>query len=1726
MNSRKSGNLEEELLFREAAEFVSAGAAYGWDEEGQEWRTLYGLFKVAACGPCATKKPPTDCGGLEGWKWETWMQASALHQSAATASEHFLFLLAALRPEWQEEKKRIDLTRGGRLSPSSPSDASSGKTSRAPSLAATRQAREPSRASPESREAQGAQARSENSFKEKDRQAATQSDHGLLSQSGEKSAGNADALHSPERPHENGRRGIAFESTSSTLSCTRGSALDASSSPSPLRVSPSPALSASASQESQEALAFSRQSAEPPSNASRRSDLPRTGGALETREGEVSQQETRLRLVATPVESKDNRDSKQGPASPTQAASNQDTLLRYPLPEDRLVSTRSRQESPSPNFRSQFPSFSNGSSSVGAAVAAQPSALRASARGGEASDGSDISVSSPDGLDCGEEGAVQKIGSMERTPSQQYYNSPLGQSTPRRRHRLAEPREGDSPSFLHARKGRDTVLEGETRAAAVASRENAEETVPQRVRQRARLPPRAASLGHPRLSASASFAAPVVSPETLQRVASRGDREMGKERGGEREREMERERGGEREREMERERGGEREREMERERGGEREREMERERGGEREREMERERGGEREAVPKDLRARFAALPMLPAASPRTSRLAVRRSGAVWKHSAGSLYHQWMQRWLVLDGFILKCYSDCNSVKPKTSVSLQHAIVEGLFAPDDNADLSGMAIWSFTVRWQTPTGAESWTAYPDAAFAPASASINDLRSASWTSLPGAEKEIPPNPDEKEWNFMHLGLTSEDQALNWLDAIRAAISACRLRPPALQLPTLRLPPPQIFLPLSRLISHALPLSYIARPSRSPASSLVSSRVSRHQSQPSAIGAEKTSPPSSSPPPPSASSSSSSSSASPRPSAVLTAACPLPASPVSASSGVSSAARGRSEAHSRQCLKLPRCLRPLALRLYQQAASLHFHSAGLPGNSKWTPVHMIGGRAVCVNSSNSRQWLSYTILDVPLEVVLQLLADPNLLAAAATSPRPSRGRNSWLLLDVFDSGKKSSSFSPNSLSSSLSSLSPLSPLSSSWRASSVSRAVEFSKPSGLSGGLERLGEDAKGECEADFIQLESPLLPLEASHPPNAVLRAENGAGAQSLMSRALFELLFPLVVGFLLAFLFLPRSPLAFFAAFLLLFVAAMRFLPFTRTARVRLLRSGWTEASREFGELSAAYIVARSCSAFSPRDGDSKKSRRSTSLAHRPLASPCPQTSESWMSQTLSLLGAARPVLSRLSEKSGFSRKIREVLHRASLGLSARPLDVDVEFMGWELRRNARNPWGSTSVTCFVHFSPQQTDPLAAACLPPPRKKKPQPPSSSSSSASSSSSTSSSSSSSLSLWSLSVASLAHQAVASPGSVPSWALSLLLLLGDRGRRESAWGGKNLLLSSLLAVRLFEHLDWLRGVTGLAKAPSENADAHSGRAPSAVISTSASSDPLPDSTPFLPSAQVANRSGETLLASVSSGPSDSGDSRGWEDDLAVASAVNAEQHRRVEALMYTGPEEMSAKQRDALHVLLRRYTAYGVFHRDVLLFLHVANWNVHVADALLHQLLSWKSDACIDRLEARHVHKELSKCWGYLYSHDRLGRPCLVLRLANLSVSSLSSSCGETDWKLALVFLVEEAVKSMGRDVEQLIVLLDAKNLSFKNLPIPEILQMQVTLQAFYPERLGLVLVINANWQAKLLWLSLRAQLSGLTRSKIFFLPSQPARLREFLLTFFEESRLPKWCLQLF
>ncbi|PFH34662.1 hypothetical protein BESB_066950 [Besnoitia besnoiti] len=1782
-----NSTVEDELLFREASEFVASGSPYGWDEASHEWRVLYGLFKVAACGPCTEKKVPPELGGLDRWKWESWIQASACHQSAATGRDHFLSLLAALKPDWEAEKRKIDVARGR---------ASSSHSARAASAASAAAA-------------EGARGR-EGAWGE--RRSPQKEDESSSRRSGvpatdREARGSLEARGAPTRGGEALDRSSRDAYALSTISSTCESS-------SPSSPSPVPAESTSLSCAFPGSSAFAL-----PSGLSRASPAPlhaqgeESVGLRRRDDAAATQMPTGLPSRQEAGEALRGEKGRELTLGSAQAA--HVSLLPPPPPpphafsaeEPRAAARGACEEasdkstlsflSPSTSLPSRKeslvcgasrPSLARYASPVAAASAHLPlpaaiaPALHPASRspapeapGSPArDDGADGDVSGPELLvaDLGEEGTVQKIGgSCTRLSGHAYYRTGSGRAAlspaARQPSQEAEAAEGDLHAVLTSlERKREGGARARGRAASfldvfpvgafplssgAASRESvvqppsedgdeerlhrpstpeASSSPPLQARGsgasqgaerglRGALSPLASrSPSSARLSSarSASFAAPVGMSEAVIRVASaRRDRR-------ETERDRERER---RDREAPRRR---RERRLPEDGAGD----VVGDAGGG---------GGGR-----DFRGLPPlALPSLAAASALSSRLVGRRSGVVWKHSAGSLYHQWVQRWLVLDGFILKCYTDCNSVKPRTSVSLQHAIVEGLFAPQDNADLSGMDIWSFTVRWQPQlTPDSSWglnqesfasTFLSSASFSstspalPAPASVAPVngnaamsKAGSAVSLPStstAEKETPATalgaPDEREWSILHLGLSSEEEALSWLDAIRGAIATCNLHPPALQLPRLRLPPPQVFLPLSRLIAHSLP---------SPGSGAPGSNA-------------------------------------PLP-ADWTAEAPLasgsPSTPLSRGLLGDSATLAPCE----NSLKIPRSLRPLVPYLKQQVANLRWLTPNISRRSRgWSLVHMDRDRTVYVDAENPLRWATVALVRAPLEVVLQLLADPNLLAAGSSlaSRRQRWRRSSWDLLDVFEAKTKAPSF-------------PL--------------ALAASGCADLRGEAEAQ-RDEEGEREGDLIQLRFPLLPV-------ATLQTASGAaasharpgedtsgpmGSHGMIGQALLQLLRPLFFLFSILFFFLPRSFLSFFILSALFLLATIRLLPLTRAVRMRLLRSGWTERSAELGRLGSAYIVARSPSSFRWRKRD-KQRLAATCAAAPPVA---------WLA-TSSAGSAVKPEasesLAQLAKASGsrleaaafravsalrrFLRKLRGAVARVAGGLSGWPMDVDAQFVGWELSRSAQDPWGNTRVACFVEFSPIQEDALAAASLPPPRRRAPP--------------SRASLPHRLFPGSLRLAAVGQAAARSPAAISSAALSLLLLFGgsrrgetaesraDQSEEKAATGGGDgagegasggvqgedargsFLVASFLAAGVFEHIDWLQDLADLTKQDQ----AHDARAPAesnAAGDTSAASAPL--GVPFLPPwPQVANRPAGALLAAAADAPlavasaeetraraggssaTDAAEAAdgvgvsrwgawtlggGWEDDVAVAAALNEAQHRRMEALMYAGPEDLSFRQRDALHILLHRYAAYGVFHRDVLLFLHLSNWNLQLADALIFQILLWRSEGCIDRLEARHVYTELSKCWGYVYNQDRLGRPCLVLRLANLCMAS----GGASDWKLALVFLIEEALKSMGRDVEQIVVLLDAKNVSFTDMSAPEILRMQTILQTFYPERLGLVLVINANWTARLLWLALRAQLSGTTRSKIFFVPSHPPeRVKEFLLTFFEEPRLPRWCLQLY
>ncbi|KYF43713.1 hypothetical protein TGARI_213790B, partial [Toxoplasma gondii ARI] len=651
------------------------------------------LFKVAACGPCTAKELPPDLGGLDGWKWETWMQASALHQSASTASEHFLFLLAALRPDWQEEKKKVDATRGRRMSPASSSNASSGVASLAASAvcaacdagegstdAEGRSARETIPHSGEAASTEDANSLELGPRNERETTRREQRADAKETRVDDQERLRAEPSSDRRRRTEDQRRfRNAFNASSSTLPGTRGSSALNSSSPSPLSLTPSPALGSGCPESplaaGDSSVARQREAC---AAAPRREQLTGNDG----REKSAKKPEDAGGGDSRLDEAGSNKELAKASSSffthlgcsPQTHPESRPSVIPIPMPQrDSSVvspssSSSSSSSSPSSSSSSSLPPHPSSSSSSSSASSWQ--GVRSSASSDESSprvetarvsvpastvlrensEESDASASSPEALELGDEGAVQRVETCSRVLGYQFYRSPSGVSTPTRKdgERTSDRSESPLSRPIAASPDSETGLPVTLRQAGDAGRTAAEIS-------RSTHAPRGASTQHSRRSAS--FAAPVVSAETVHRVASRGD----KERTGER---TER---GERRGERRGEGRGERRGEGRGERRGEGRGEGRGERRG----------GGERVRKNVDLRERFGALPALPASFPLTSRLAARKSGSIWKHSVGSLYHQWTQRWLVLDGFLLKCYSDCNSVKPKTSVSLQHAIVEG-----------------------------------------------------------------------------------------------------------------------------------------------------------------------------------------------------------------------------------------------------------------------------------------------------------------------------------------------------------------------------------------------------------------------------------------------------------------------------------------------------------------------------------------------------------------------------------------------------------------------------------------------------------------------------------------------------------------------------------------------------------------------------------------------------------------------------------------------------------------------------------------------------------------------------------------------------------------------------------------------------------------------------------------------------------------------------------------
>ena len=144
----------------------------------------------------------------------------------------------------------------------------------------------------------------------------------------------------------------------------------------------------------------------------------------------------------------------------------------------------------------------------------------------------------------------------------------------------------------------------------------------------------------------------------------------------------------------------------------------------------------------------------------------------------------------------------------------------------------------------------------------------------------------------------------------------------------------------------------------------------------------------------------------------------------------------------------------------------------------------------------------------------------------------------------------------------------------------------------------------------------------------------------------------------------------------------------------------------------------------------------------------------------------------------------------------------------------------------------------------------------------------------------------------------------------------------------------------------------------------------------------------------------------------------------------------------------------------------------------------------------------------LRKELATSKMFQMGHSLDGRPLLFLFLAR------ENTWNPKDNQLTLLYTMERCIKEMPPDKNELICLIDAKDLGMMNAPAMQFIVETIDiLNKHYPRRMGQLFVINVSSIVFWFWDLISMSLSEVTRKKIQFLTDDKedmrARIGEFI-----------------
>ncbi|ORY39582.1 CRAL/TRIO domain-containing protein [Rhizoclosmatium globosum] len=158
-----------------------------------------------------------------------------------------------------------------------------------------------------------------------------------------------------------------------------------------------------------------------------------------------------------------------------------------------------------------------------------------------------------------------------------------------------------------------------------------------------------------------------------------------------------------------------------------------------------------------------------------------------------------------------------------------------------------------------------------------------------------------------------------------------------------------------------------------------------------------------------------------------------------------------------------------------------------------------------------------------------------------------------------------------------------------------------------------------------------------------------------------------------------------------------------------------------------------------------------------------------------------------------------------------------------------------------------------------------------------------------------------------------------------------------------------------------------------------------------------------------------------------------------------------------------------------------------------WDLEAAAVKLQATLQWRKEYKPDQIQPSEVEEEAVTGKGYISGFDKTGRPTLFI------IPARDKSKDPERSLRFLVFLIEKITKLMPKGIEKMAVIVDYAGIGFFNgTPINVATKYLHVLQNHYPERLGVLCVVNPSLFLNGLFTLLKPLMDPVTVAKIHLL----------------------------